>query len=301
MSAPATTTTRATSLGDQLRMTQVAGMAKNASINAGRFITMKTNALSSAASLMGFVPLVAGALKVRLYDMMEHHRRSVLQHHKMPNRRGGQKLIGKLYRKYVQDDTAKDGPELHGEMFMFSQDAQKLVNLETGGNITSRESMAVPIGITAKKLRSLIRQRKVMIAPRKGKTALLVEVSRGRLRKGEHSAGIGRGSKSVIRGVLTRHRRQRALLGFYKQFDDVLPRHGAKFDRTIAQMADEAAALDLALSTAQLAGLKPDTFFRRLKRGGELYEQLRTKGKLIARRANEAGATGGGGAAGGAA
>lgn len=232
-------------------------------------------------------------LRVRFFDLLSHHRRSLLKHNKLPNRRGGQNFIGAFYRRFAMggSEGRYARPAAIGEAFMaasgdeYTRGPGAFRLLEEGGTVRSAEPMAVPIGKWAKgtglrTFRRLLKERGVRTVMRAGRPPLLVR-----------DVG-GRRARTDIVGVLTFTRKQPALLGFYTQWASVVPRHQAKLDRSLESLLTEAGRERLSAELSRVsAGMSEDTFVRRiLNRTRKKADRL---GAAVAAKANEPGTAGG--------
>lgn len=218
------------------------------------------------ATLGGIPPAVAGAISEAHFDLLDHHRRSVIKHAQaaFPGRRSAAKYIAtRLFRYGRKKANIEFIEDAQGESFgvsrpdLFGDD--NLENLEEGPQISASDYMAVPIAAglqqrawgTTKSgvFGKLQKDGKLQIVYRKGKPALLVA---------EHEARRGRnavGERTAVYAVLIKQRHQRALLAFYPTFDSIVPRHADKYDRVIELALTEAGRQKLATdNTARNAG-----------------------------------------------
>lgn len=218
------------------------------------------------ATLGGIPPAVAGAISEAHFDLLDHHRRSVIKNvqAKFPGRRSAAKYIAtRLFRYGRKRANLEFIEDAQGESFgvsrpdLFGDD--NLGNLEEGRQIDASGYMAVPIAAGLQQrawgatksgvFGKLQKDGKLRVVYRKGRPALLVA---------DHEARRGRnavGERTAVYAVLLKERHQRALLGFYPAFDTVVPRHAEKYDRVIELALTEAGRQKLAQdNTARAAG-----------------------------------------------
>ena len=208
---------------------------------------------------VGFIPSgLIGALAERNYDLVDHHRRTVLKTHEMPAGRRATRWLATRMHRYgalTQSPTSLD--ELQGESFAASQpdkgiiDPDRIESLEEGGDVRTREQMAIPIGAgrqsvggresnaTAAFVRALERREFDIIDTPRARGLLILELN---ARRGKNPLG----QRTAIMGILRRHRHQRKMIGFYQAWDDIVPRHLPRYEK----------ALEMALTAAGQAALE---------------------------------------------
>lgn len=190
--------------------------------------------IAEALAAVALLPAgTQGAFRERIYDLLSHHRLSVLRHHGLPGGRPAQQMLATRLYRYTRAET-KGGRivELVGEGFAAAESGEifargNLALLEHGGTVSSGQPMAIPTGQgrgqfggglrTHGNFASLLRSRGLDVSP---SGALFTSTARGGLR-------------TVLWGVLRRSRRQRPVLGYYRQFEDVQRRHVSKFERDL--------------------------------------------------------------------
>jgi hypothetical protein len=200
---------------------------------------------AEVVAMLGYIPMeLLGRFHERTFDLMNHHRRSVLKHHRFPAGRRAQKMLGaRLYRYGARTRDPVKIEQLVGESFAVEPsgafgDAMRV--WERGGTVRTSEAMAIPFfaGLSGKggrgarvsaKFRKLLEAGLFDVAKGRG---ILFEptVSRRRLKGVEGQTGY----RSVIYGAARRRRVQPPVLGFYERFQSILPVHMAKFDRDLS-------------------------------------------------------------------
>lgn len=210
---------------------------------------------------------VQSAFRERLYDLLSHHRLSVLKHHQLPSKRRAQQMLASRTYRYTRADAAGalgGGLGVVGEGFLAAESGQTygrdaFKRLEEGGEVSAREAMIIPVGAGR---RLALRDRAAWERLLHGDVDLIRAPS-GRMLLVRQS--IRKGSiKETIYGVLSRRRRQPAQLGYYRQFDSVQGRHVAKLEADLDRAqtaAGQAAIVERAaegrrLGEAYLAGLR---------------------------------------------
>lgn len=215
--------------------------------------------LAAAANLP---PAVLGAFRERVYDLLSHHRSSVLKHHRLPGGRRAQKwLATRLYRFTRAPERPGHAADVYGEGFAaavsgetFGPDALRRV--EFGGTVTSRALMAIPTGLGAarrKQFARLLESGALSVTP----TGALVRERAGRARD-------ARGARSELWGVLRRSRRQAPALGYEAQFRSVQARHLPKFEADLGRAVTAAGRAALA-ERARDRGLRRGAYLAALR------------------------------------
>ena len=247
-------------------------------------------------TIEGVAPLVRGAVLERVYDLLKHHRRSVLARHGLGNYRGGQKLIAALTRYYAKssgwESVTSSTPLLHGEGFAFSGDSGMMRNLEYGADIRAAQPMVLPLpGVNVQDLRRALANRGLLRIPRPGKGALLALPPGARLSSIKVGPLTRRAGARLSRhagtitpvAVFATRRYQRPLLGWFRAWDNVVPRHLAKIDKTFDDLLTEAgrtrrASADTQARAALARGQQGPEFFGRMKAGRTLAARLSERG-----------------------
>ena len=218
--------------------------------------------LQEVMATVGFIPSgLIGALAERNYDLVDHHRRTVLKTHDMPaGLRATRWLATRLHRYGATTPSPTTLDELQGESFAAGQpekgilDPKRIASLEDGGDVHTREQMAIPFGAgvqhiagregtpTAAFTRALERREFDIIDTPRARGLLILELN---ARRGKHAIG----QRTAIMGVLRRSRHQRKMIGFYQSWGDILPRHLPRYDQ----------AVDMSLTAAGQAALEHRT------------------------------------------
>lgn len=213
--------------------------------------------LEEVIATLGYIPSgLIGALSALNFDTVDHHRKHVIRHgsEKFSNPPRAKRMIAsRLFRYGSRERLPAKLTDVEGEGFMASLDRDRPAKgggefnmtresiraLEFGGTISTSEPMAIPIGAgtvasgpfrgqPTARFRRALREGEFGIVNTAGRTRLLVlELSRSRRK------GVTLGARSQIMGILTRRRRQRPLLGFYRSWSQILPRHLPKYDDAI--------------------------------------------------------------------
>lgn len=224
--------------------------------------------LEEVIATVGYMPAaLIGALHEANFDFMSHHRKSVIGHNTAPDKRRFGRMIATRLHRYgatTRNPTRLD--ELQGESYAAplrsdkfgGLDDKHLRALEEGGNVNSREAMAIPIAaglqarapgtrptpLFAKALKAWHERRGGNRKFARGLQFDVVRTSTGQVllvleldaRRGKNAVG----ARTQVMGVLKRRRRQRAMLGFYAQVDRIQPKHEAKYERIIEQASTAA-------------------------------------------------------------
>lgn len=216
---------------------------------------------------LGFLPpALVGAMRAGLYDMLDHHRRTVLKHVGSDFAAGAraQRMIASRMFSYARTSpNPVTMGDLVAEQFVASRDEQgapigfeELARFETGGFVSTREAMAIPVGAglprksgpfqnvplwqqAAVKAKGGLAQ--FTFVTRNGKTFIIDDrdsTIKRRRRAGEAEV-------SPVVGVLRRGRYQPKKLRFYASAHALRDRHAAKFDRLVAKAVTEAGLLEL--------------------------------------------------------
>ena len=212
--------------------------------------------IAEAVSTIGYLPAsLRGAITVLLFDMLSHHRLSVLKNHRFPDYRGGQKFIAASYRRYTKPrgDIAGKALDIVGESFLktakFSENKTEVPGrfkqLEFGERIAANSFMAMPIngGRATAGQWALLREKKLtMIRTKSG--ALLAFAPAKMTKAGQ----FRKGARTRLLFVLFKRRVQRPMLNFFARWNDIANR-----DTTAARFGK---MLDNAVAAATLIGPK---------------------------------------------
>ena len=213
--------------------------------------------------MVGVVPAcLIGALAVRNWDLVDHHRSSVIKHGKFKGRGGRspakRMIASRLFRYSAKVRNPTKINDLEGESFAastgpassgsdFALDADTFEAWEFGKTIRSDDPMAIPfVGNTQKqrdKFHRLLASGEVSVV----NTAKV----RGLLVHSVNADGSTRAKqRSVPIGFLRSQRRQPPILGFYDQFARILPAHQKKYDQALCQALTVAGRRRLRASNA---------------------------------------------------
>lgn len=223
--------------------------------------------VSAVVAQIGYLPpALTGALAYENYNLVDHHRRSVLKHHKLPGGKAAQRFLASRLHRYGSKKDPTELADLVGESFAAAQTGktfgrERFRKLEEGGERTTSRWFAVPIG--ALQLKSPGARSAAYRRFREQLSAhMLVVVGKGLLiRRDAHDQGAKTKVVKII-GKLVRARREQPMLGFQEQFDRVLPGHMARYDK----------ALDLAMTEAGRDRLARDLQTR--ARGAAAYRAV---------------------------
>lgn len=230
------------------------------------FISMNAR-VDEVVRTLGFLPpALAGALRAGLYDFMDHHRRTVLKHVASDFAAGNraQRMIASrmfAYAKIAENPITMG--DMVAEQFVASREEEgapigfdELARFETGGQVNTREAMAIPVGAglprksgpfqnvplwqqAAVKARGGLKQ--FTFITRNGKT-FIIDDRDGTVKR---RRAAGEEEVAPIVGVLRRGRTQPKKLRFYASAMDLRDRHAVKFDKMVAKAITQAGQLEL--------------------------------------------------------
>lgn len=194
-------------------------------------------------------PALAGALSERMFQLTDHHRRSVLKHNQFPSGREGMKAIAAGLHRYGRRGKTPptDLRDVVGESFASFGASSALGtrffrDVEEGRTISTAKPMAVPISavaLTGTRRRIAMREFWRALKAREyiiTKKGYILRPAAGMYDPGnQHTVNmrVRRNARTTLVGVLTKRRRQRPILGFYDQFNRVWPKHKAKMDQDV--------------------------------------------------------------------
>lgn len=190
--------------------------------------------ITEAFLTLGYMPVaMQTAIRLRFYDLLSHHRLTVLKNHKLPSGRTGQQWLASRMYRYTKTTGGKLFPiNVVGEGFAVDiEDWQGQVNLlERGGTRTSQRPMLIPIGAGDARGPGLRPSKKLQDA-KANKSGAFITTPRGQTFLVQSIGGTraGIGAKTEILGVLSKRQTYRPMLGFQRAFDIVVPRHVEKF------------------------------------------------------------------------
>lgn len=261
--------------------------------NAAKLVELDAR-IGEAVAAMGLLPAgVHGAFRERIYDLLSHHRDSVLKHHGLPGGRRAQKwLATRLFRFTRAVGGESRIAELMGEGFGAAVSGETfgpgaLRQVEFGGTM-SGEMMAIPAG----RGRANPKEFRRLLALRGARGGLDVAPSGALVREAE---GRRHGLRSELWGVLRRTRRQPRQLGYYARFADVQSRHAERFeadlDRAMTAAGREALA-ERARDRGLQRGVYVGTLRKYLEQNPGKHAEARRVAAAAARAARAAGITG---------
>lgn len=255
---------------------------------------------AEVVQMLGGMPdVVAAALQEAMFDAVNHHRKSVIDHHKMPSKKGGSKMAAATLHRYSKRGTDRAKPmQMEAESFGAAQNHRFLTHLEEGGRVVASDWMAIPImggfrtlksgeRMTHANFHKFMKSNQLQAVRTSKGDILLVHHAKARKVKGEM-----RGERSTIMGVLKKSRTQRPMLGFAEQWNRIQPKHLAKFDKILDQAITEAGRMKLARSMeASRAGTRAyyDEQARMLAQtGGKMTAEVRKAATAAAKAAKAA-------------
>lgn len=220
--------------------------------------------MAEALAQVAYLPAaVQGSMKTALYDVVKHHRSSVIKGaKKWPGGRRAQAMVASRLHRYAKENENDAG--VSGQSFGAAESGVKfggeqLVREESGEAVNSREFMAVPVGVgremvmsgiagRRQQFRDLIASRELRIIKSKSGALFLVRALQAGRSKGE-KVGI----REQIIAMLTRKRVEPGRLGFYAAWDKVQSQDVHKLEDVIDLAATEAGRVKLAERSARSA------------------------------------------------
>lgn len=209
----------------------------------GQLVKVQTIGLRSVVEAVGTVPpALAGVIAEINFDTVNYHRSSLLKRAKRewPAGVGAQRFLAHRlggYGRKTRGSYPTSIAQATGESFVkpsMGGDRSYMGFVETGGTVSSgSDRFAVPIEALKKRGRSRSEAiLKFNAALRAGryvitKSGLIIDDSNKR--------------RTVIKGVFRRSRRQRALLGFFAEWERIWPKQSAKYNQ----------AADIAIAAVQ--------------------------------------------------
>lgn len=235
-------------------------MIAGTSASTGNAVTAKMEVQRAVNAVANLPAAVRGAVRALVFDVVDNHRLRVISRagKNFPGKRQAQKMVAARTRRYAKVDTRLGQiAGILGESFARplkgdERGDQRLRILETGGVVTSRRPMFVPLGATAREQREN-RQRF-----QAGKSSGAIEVVRTRAGKalvievGYRGGGQASAVSSRTIGILTRRRVQRPLLQFYPIWDETIVRRKDDFVRALSMAMTTAGQERLIAQTARL-------------------------------------------------
>jgi hypothetical protein len=220
---------------------------------------IKIERLGEVLATVGYIPsALVGSLGEAIYDHMSHHRKSVIGAAGLSfsnPARGRRFVASRLFAYGRRRPNPRRLSDLAGESFAaalasagktkdggrFPITKQQLELLERGGNQTTREAMAIPIGEGLNEsgpykgrfkpaAAKAIRERRTDLVVRPGRPTLIVQELAASRR-----GGVDLGVRSQVIGILSKKRAQAPVLGFFEQARRIESKHAAKYDRVIEQ------------------------------------------------------------------
>ncbi|MFZ2875473.1 MAG: hypothetical protein WAZ94_13450 [Phycisphaerales bacterium] len=188
------------------------------------------------ASLGTLPPALAGAMAYRFFDLTNNHRRKVIKQAgaDFPSGAGARKMLGAGLHAYGRKrPNPTKLADVQGESFAAFGDSSHLsdgffVDLERGATIDATGWMAVPLvghlrggarAAAVKRFNQLLTAHELAAT----KSGYMVR----------RNASRGSRTRTSLLGVLVRRRHQRKLLQFFRSWDEIVPKHAARFDRDI--------------------------------------------------------------------
>jgi len=193
--------------------------------------------------LAALAPSLKSVFSWILYDIVSHHRLSVMKHNKMPGRREAQKMLATRLFRYVsighqsggRMDDMDEHDDIYAESFvaaetgeMYTKNKKFFQILEQGGSVVASGFMAIPIqalavrGLSARasglnRLRQGLADRRFAIVNSSRSSGLLVDDDPT--------------NKSVLMGVLRTRLQIKPMLNFNAQWEKVLARNVPRLER----------------------------------------------------------------------
>lgn len=194
-----------------------------------------------------------GALRFYLYDILSHHRLSVLKHHKMPAKRGAQQMLATRTWRYTKLDEKNGGgvgsiAGMTAEGFVaaktsssqggdYADDPDYFRRLEFGGTHRPGGLMAVPFMAEGLSYRGRQRVLSAFRARLKGRELTIINTPRTKGLLVEYRRGD---REAKMWGVLVRSARVPAQLGYYSRWADILSRDVPRLEKAIDRAKDAA-------------------------------------------------------------
>ena len=208
-----------------------------ASAAAQHSVVVLESKIAAAVAQVGMtVPALAAVIKVRLYDLMSHHRQSILAHNAFPDKRSAQKMLATRLWRYATATGGEAKPlQFEASGFAAAETGETFGpsffrTVEEGGTINSSKPMAIPTGAAGKMMNGgfvagpafarLLAARGFDVAP----SGALFTMA---------GASKDAGARFVLWGMLRRRRQQRPILKFFEQFNSIFGRHMAEIDRDL--------------------------------------------------------------------
>lgn len=226
--------------------------------------SLETRLGETVAAIGLLPPALRGAMRSEVYDILSHHRTSVLKRvgQTWPGGAGARKMVAARTFHFTKFNE-KGIAGLEGEAFTasirdFGDEAFE--QFEHGETISAKGPMAIPGGaaLTGKgKVRGGQGGFEAMLARRGFNIS-----ERGALLK---KVGRGASARQELWGTLSHRRRQRPILGWHDRWNDVLSRRLPGLERVVdeAIKAPNQAALEARAQEARLAAATRQAVFRK--------------------------------------
>lgn len=197
--------------------------------------------LSQVLATVGFMPAaLVGSLSERNFQLVDHHRRSVIKRYAGPGGLRAKRAIATRLFRYGSKPNPNSIEDVVGESFAAATqeeslfEKRSLVRLEEGGSYQAKEAMIIPIGAGAREIRGGVIPTKQFADALKAHRFRIINTARTRGLLVVDYARRGKvGERSVIMGKIIMGRTQRPLLNFYARFEDVKGKHLAAMEKDV--------------------------------------------------------------------
>jgi|GEM_PF-4099127 len=247
--------------------------------------------------IVNMPPAVLGVFGEFMFDLMSHHRSSVLKHHGLPAKQSATAMIAtRLHRYGRKRKDPQSLSDIVGESFAAAEAGetygdQFFAQLERGASVSSRVPMAV--NFKAIGLEGMARTRATAkFREELARNAFFVTPGGYLVRDNALSSvgpapigGSRRRGRTELVGRLVKRRAQRPVLGFHKQWDSVWARHAGKWTRAL-DLAQTAAGQAKIVAEMQRAVSGKSAAFRAYH---DTYKSLASSGMSRAERRKVAG------------
>lgn len=202
--------------------------------NTGR-VLLSAKIGEAVAAVGSMTDGLAAVMRVRLYDLLSHHRLGVMKRQLFPAGRGAQKMIASRTFRYTKRTEGDSKPlSIMAESFAAAESgltfgANFFENVEGGATINAGGYFVIPAGKgarrTAKGIIPNARFRELLAA------GAFFLGKNGRLFL--KSVDMASKRRPELWGVLRKVRKQRPLLRWYSEFDSIAAQHAVEIDRDI--------------------------------------------------------------------